>query len=317
MPLTSLEARAGDGSAELGKTPMRVDGRVPAKARAKLEQDFEAAFDRAGIAVESSKDGGDCKDPGCYAEVASSLEVEWLVSLQLSVKSRDYNVRATLHDAQGAVVAEVQESCEICGLDEVAGVMESVASRVAAEIQSATSGEAPRIRITSDPSGAKVRVDGRVVGETPYEGEVDDGTHVVGVYLPGHIAVEREMEMTSGVLSTADFELTPSTARAVNPKHRVWGGVSLGLGIAMAGAGIGLLAVRPTQYDKKCSGSDVDADGDCRFMFDMRWGGAALLGAGAIAATIGTMLLVRNKKDPESRVQALIGPTGAGVRGSF
>ena len=76
-------------------------------------------------------------------------------------------------------------------------------------------------------------------------------------------------------------------------------------------------ARQKVQYDKKCSGSDVDADGDCRYMFDMRWGGAALLAAGAIATTIGTMLLVRNKKPTEPRVQALLGPTGAGVRGSF
>ena len=86
--------------------------------------------------------------------------------------------------------------------------------------------------------------------------------------------------------------------------------------MALFGKGIGLLSVPPRPYEKKCEGENIDANGECRYLFDMHWVGASLAVIGAVATTIGVVFLIRHKK-MKLKLQAQLGWTHLGVRGQF
>jgi hypothetical protein len=84
---------------------------------------------------------------------------------------------------------------------------------------------------------------------------------------------------------------------------------------------VGLLAIddRPNETKAKCSGEDVDDDGDCKYLYDTHWAGSSLAVAGAVAATLGVAILVGSRRRAGSRstARALITPTGVMLRKQF
>jgi hypothetical protein len=64
------------------------------------------------------------------------------------------------------------------------------------------------VQITSVPSGAKVFVDDRAVGNTPYTVQMDYGSHTVRVEKPGYHSGARAIDVASASLAVP-FELAP------------------------------------------------------------------------------------------------------------
>jgi hypothetical protein len=66
----------------------------------------------------------------------------------------------------------------------------------------------------------------------------------------------------------------------------------LGLGVAMTVAGTALISVHGQPWASRCTGDDIDVEGNCRFVLKTRPVGITLaaLGAGAIAGGVGLMI---------------------------
>jgi hypothetical protein len=100
------------------------------------------------------------------------------------------------------------------------------------------------LRIRSNVGGAIVRVDGRVLGETPLRADVAAGPHEVRVEANGHVAQELTVEVPEGqevdrevtlvaVAGTADRRPPAATGGGVNVLPWAIGGagaVALGVG---------------------------------------------------------------------------------------
>src|SRR5688572_21413922 len=56
----------------------------------------------------------------------------------------------------------------------------------------------PRVSVISNPEGATVAIDDRVVGTTPYAGSVSPGAHRVDVRRTGHRPVSRDVKPGQG-----------------------------------------------------------------------------------------------------------------------
>lgn len=54
------------------------------------------------------------------------------------------------------------------------------------------------IQVASTPTGARVLVDGKIVGNTPWEATMAEGRHTVGVELAGHLRQERQITVREG-----------------------------------------------------------------------------------------------------------------------
>jgi hypothetical protein len=259
------EAAATDG--------MQFDADLPAHERSALRESFERVLPLA------------CTPPPC---VGDCTEDQPRIALSIGGASRDY----TLHWVANAPHLEapliLDSSCELCGLVEVeeqfAADLGNLCARLSASI------DAPgRVRVSTEPDGAWVRIDGRRIGQTPWAGEVAVGEHRLQVGAPGYGTQTRTLQIFEGIEQREHFELM-----AVSRKHRpAWPGwSSLGLGIALGIAGTALIAIDGQDWRGRCSGSNVDANGNCRFAYTTMPLGVALASLGAVSIASGVGVIV-------------------------
>jgi len=218
-----------------------------------------------------------CRSSRCRAAGGEGAGVAWVVVPHVEVADRDYAVTVEVWRTGAATPAAREHfECQIGGLDELAGrVADVVAKLLAAAVREAA--RPGTVALSMTPAGAVVRVDGTAVGRTPIRAKLAPGWHVVRVERPGHASVERRVEVPAGGTVVFDVSLVPVRTR---PWQRPAGGAAFG-------AGVVLLALDGRPYRRRCSGNDVDADGDCRFAYDTIAGGATLAVLGTAAATAG------------------------------
>src|SRR5690606_19682966 len=118
-----------------------------------------------------------CRTPDCAGEVARAVGADYAVTMTVGVERRDYAIALDLVDASsGRSTAHSEQRCEVCGIAEAREIVDDQATRLRTRLD-ALSVEAPTVAFESTPSGAIVRLDGKVVGETPFERPVEPGQH--------------------------------------------------------------------------------------------------------------------------------------------
>lgn len=114
------------------------------------------------------------------------------------------------------------------------------------------------LRIKTNVIGARLYVDGKLVGQAPLEKGlfVDVGQRVIEARLDGHDDVLRTIEVAKGSTQDVELQIVPKvggTAPSGNGKRILIAGVGAGLALVGIGAGIGLWAA--------ASGKTSDAGG--------------------------------------------------------
>lgn len=66
-----------------------------------------------------------------------------------------------------------------------------------------------QLHITSVPAGAAITIDGRTVGTTPWQGELEVGTYRLQASLPAHVPAEESVTLRAGQSLHRDLHLTP------------------------------------------------------------------------------------------------------------
>ncbi len=281
----------------VGVVPGRVDGAGPRAGvvAGRIEAAVADGLSRVAEAeVRELELPAGCEDAACRAEAAREGGVRWLVSASVAVEDRDYAVTVAVTDARGLVpVLRERFECQICGLDELAERTADVTAKlVAAALEQGTA--EGHVAVVTAPPGASVTVDGTMVGETPVALDLEPGRHRVRVERAGYAVVEREVVVPAG----GDLRLDVPLVRLSAPQRwqRPAGIAAVTTGAAAFAAGVVLLALDGRPYRLRCSGSDVDADGDCRFNYDTIAGGATLAVLGTAAVTAGIFWLVASRK---------------------
>lgn len=98
------------------------------------------------------------------------------------------------------------------------------------------------LRVDGDPRGAWLIVDGRAVGQLPYEGELEPGPRVIEVRADGYAGQKRRLAVEAGQTYPLDVALTPlppPEAAAPTPWYGHWW-VWAGAAVVVAG---GLTAI--------------------------------------------------------------------------
>jgi hypothetical protein len=163
-----------------------------------------------------------------------------------------------------------------------------------------------RIRLTSTPPGATVRVSGREVGKTPMVAKAQSaGVQTVEIELGGYFVEERQLEVrdfTEARLDVTLIERAEVTSRAeARDRQQLLGAVSAaGAAAALLGA-VALFATMPTRdeldgrYDDSLAASDRDGavrtrdalEADVEKRNLMAGSGLVLLGVGVVAGAFG------------------------------
>lgn len=322
-PWTLAEAQAAreteaEPERRLAALPLRVAGQADEATRKAWTEGLRRGLSRGSFGVVEQADvdaigDASCDRQGCWDRIRSTGATHF-VRTAVELKNRDVAVALDLVDAKsGKVLVSTGDTCEICGVEEVVNLLDSQGALLQTRLAAMGKGS-PVLVIATDPPGALVSIDGEVVGTTPLERAVLEGAHKVRVSLNGYVAEERSLTLVPGVREQValDLQRTPG-----NPKTRVLGAVALGGGVALLGGGIALLALDDVEYKPRCEGINIDADGDCRYLYNTAWGGAAMAISGAVLVTLGIVALVRNRGPVRPAKQARVLPTGLGLQARF
>jgi hypothetical protein len=225
---------------------------------------------------------------GCSEEVTT-------VGLALDGSERNYTLHWVATDPRLDDPMVVDTTCELCSLVELEQQFAVDLTRVCSQIDALDTGPGQLI-LSSDPQRARVRIDGQKAGRTPWSGELNAGQHTIELRAFGHRPQRHSVAILGNVDTRKHYQLSSSFARRGRPDWPGW--TSLGLGIAMAVAGTALISVHGKPWTGRCTGDDIDVEGNCRFVLKTRPLGIALttLGAGAIAGGVGLMIWAQ--RDP-------------------
>lgn len=240
-------------------------------------------FSSTAVSQKLSADGRrlvNCRDGGCYPELARVLRVNYLVAARVSESSKNYEiVLEIINGRTGGVIGTNRERCEICGVDEAGEKMALAASALRARLEALVTAPA-RFIIRSRPAGVAISVDGAPAGRTPIDRELAGGAHKLELAVSGYDRLDRTVTVVAGVDETIDLELVPIPMKF---PFRKAGWAALVVGIAAVAAGIWAVTVDGDQV--ACA--VPDQRGHCPTVRSTRALGGLLLGAGAATATLG------------------------------
>ena len=322
--LLAAPATAQDRSVAV--LPLNADEGVPLAMAQEIQRAIDVevtgglASAKRSSAVEASLSG--CADTTCFVEAAAELGVTDLVVTQVRSDGRDLTIEVRLiAGADGSVLATAREVCEVCGLSETRELAAQVAVAVRRKFESVTT--PATLFIESDPSDAVVIIDGKVVGATPLEIEVDIGERKIELRKDGYVVVNKQVEFVDGVRESLSLPLVllpelPSEDAAALPSSRKrraigWSLFASGLGGLVAGTT--LIAFDHQPIESQCSGENIDAMGECRYRYRSFEAGLALAVVGIALNVTGAVLLARPAK--KRRVSLAPTATGAVLSGQF
>ncbi len=314
--------------------PVAIEGdELPEADRAQLNERLVEGLRRSNVDLvtpseveQASPGAASCRDAACYTAIASATGATHVVRAVVQAQDRDYEVEVFLVDGRdGAQVAASADRCRICGVAEVADLLDAAAATLRTKLDNLAQGPATLV-VASNPVGARVNIDGELKGTTPFNAPVLAGKHVLRISLEGYITVEREVTFVEGIEETQSFELEKVPSRL---PPRPWGWVSLGIGIAGLGAAAAFTVLDDRPYRVGGACSEPDRAGECPRLWDTDWiiFGTAVAGAGL--ATLGVAILLNSaKRGKKSSVEAGkpsagrrphfgIGPGSVGLRGRF
>lgn len=324
-PAPASRPAAPASDSRLAVLPIALSGSEDEAAGASLFDHLNKGLARGAFTVVPPADvekhaAGGCSEPRCLEALRTQAGATFALRSVVTVDDRDYVVRLELLATRdGAVLASSEERCDLCGLAEVGALVEAQGALLRRSLEDLIQGP-PRLVLTSKPAGALVFVDDKLVGTTPFEQNLLEGTHVIRLTLANHVTAEQRVELVAGVRETLDVQLRPEPKIA---RFRATGWAGLLVGLPVAAAGVSLLALDGRQFRGRCGPGDVDANSNCRYVFDTDWGGAFALAAGAALVTAGVMLLLRTRDRSQARgpargrPRALLGPTGVTIVGRF
>lgn len=310
-------ASAGEAprTTRVAVAPLGVEGSLEAHWRDLLGEQLREGLSRADWTLVTSTTR--CADQSCRARVASELHARYLVEANVVVQEQTYRIELRLVDGDtGAVSISGRETCQVCGVAEVGEVLADQAAALASKLAQAERQPAS-VRVLSRPAGARVLLDGAQVGQTPVEVQTPPGPHVIRVEREGYTPREVDLESRSGFRDRLDLDLSPDPRTQKARWFTPWGITLTVVGSAALVSGVTLLALHGQEYTPRCSGSDQDSMGDCRFRYDTRTGGIVATALGGVTLGTGIGLLVGARKH-RGRLRpsvALRGPIGPGRLG--
>src|SRR5260221_1921345 len=160
----------------------------------------------------------------------------------------------------------------------------------------------PRLTISSNPDGARIAIDGAVVGTTPWTGALSAGAHHVALVRSGCRAVHRDITLTERQRAAVSVELTLHPAPIATAPTRSSSGVlqrvkvptwiAFGVGVGVLGTAVGFeVASESAQDGARRAVTQVAHQGYYQSAERDRDMARALAGVGAAAVVTGGVLL--------------------------
>ena len=231
-----------------------------------------------------------CLDKGdCPEQLLSDGQVSYVLSLHVESEAAgdggSYHLRGVLLDARTRDISARSESQ--CGPCDAAALSAKAGALSAKMLQETAARPRGRVVVTSTPDGAKVLLDGRWLGTTPFQQEAFAGPRNLEIRRDGYLPHKETIQVESNEAATvqATLQLAPNTPLARPLWRIVSGSVLIGGGILLVGFGTSALLANGQCQD---GSSNFDT---CTPYYSTAPVGGGLLGGGAALAIAGIIML--------------------------
>jgi hypothetical protein len=129
-----------------------------------------------------------CYDENCQIELGRELAAQAVVSSQVMRLGERCQLTAMLYDLQKAATGKAGVAEAPCGAADLLKAVREVAKTLCEALPAASRSQATSLTVQTEPDGAKVIVDGQVVGLAPLTLPVTPGRHEVRASLAKHLA---------------------------------------------------------------------------------------------------------------------------------
>jgi PEGA domain len=311
-------AQAGTVSVVTGGDPALKDSVTKSAQDALTASGFDAVSGVADVSIAGRFT--DCylaSDIPCgqavfakYGRTDAMLFVMVEVKPNPSDNTRDISLDGWFFE-KGKEAKSVRRFCQRCRTQTMAAATSDLVNAIGAT----SAADSGRLRISSEPDGARIMVDGQPVGVTPMEYQVPSGNHQVTVDKAGFVTQSETVEVKRSDLASVRIVLvadgTATIGNRVKPDGAVPGGkksnvvaysLLIGGGVAIvAGVSMLLLDQSPTGPDGK----------QRETYFEGTLPGSLLIGAGAVSAGIGTYLWLRSGRSANAKPTVSLAPGSA------
>jgi hypothetical protein len=282
---------------------------APSSSAAELERDARKAYEQRQFAV-AARGFEAANRAAPHAELRYNAALSWELAGDPARAADGYEAAL----AAGGLGAEQAEQARkrLAKLDQGLGVL-----------------------VVEGPPGAALRVDGELAGALPARVHAAPGDHDLAVTLPGGEAVAQRAKVaagetrkvtfpaSSGAPTAAPSAATPEPSQAAAPSAakisaaRTAGWITLGAGVALAGAAIGLGAATLSARDDFVKGGDHDASLHDRAITLRALTNAAWVGAGVAAVAGGAVLFFAYRTPGPASASVHLSPGSAALRIRF
>ncbi|WP_428268106.1 PEGA domain-containing protein [Haliangium sp.] len=238
----------------------------------------------------------DCIAADCLSALPARLGTNHFVRLRVEVSETIYDYELLLLTAEGdsgGIKERGTGSCPVCTADELVAEVKGTAETLLAVFRPLP------IELITEPSGAQLEIDGRVVGTGPITAALAPGFHQVRAQLDGYLPAEERIEVLPDAGEPQRFTFSLVTAPGGDDGG---GGSSLGvLKWPLAGASVAALATGAAYLlidgDITCSSGPVE---ECATIYDTATLGYAALGAGVVLGAAAGYLFWRDAGTDEA-----------------
>lgn len=225
----------------------------------------------------------------CHEPLFQDGQVSYVVSLHSDNDAPEAAtscvLRAALFDVRTRdVSARAEATCAPCDPATLAAQSHSLTVKLLQATATRPRGSAS---VTSSPKGAKVLVDDRWLGMTPFQQEVFAGSRILEIQRDRYLSQKQTLQVEPNQTSTVQVQLQRDPAAVLaRPLWRiVTGSTLIGGGILMAGFGAAALSVNGECQD---GFNNIDT---CSPYYSTSSIGGGLVGGGAALAIAGTIML--------------------------
>lgn len=297
----------------------RLGNAVAAAARERGHEVLSPA--EAATAIDARTPGCiSSRRPSCWASACRAMGQEIVVSGRVARDPRTGELSITLEaiDTESVrAVAEASHRAVGASPEELDALARAVTSTLLDALPAPR--RRARLSVTSDPSGAAITINSRLVGECPWSGEVTEGPTTVLVELEGHVPQSRTFSLQADEVQEVHVSLAVDVGAGGGRRrgpHHLDGLDAVLLGTAgvgiLGGTAVVIASIAPAD---ECVG-EPDPSGECPRVRQAGnlWPWAGVIGVGIAAGIlvgvryiIGDALPVQPMVDAEARTLGIAG----------
>lgn len=289
--LASSIAQAQEPRDRIAIVELTIEGDAPPELRTALEKSLAGGLFAAGWEVvpraevnERLRDAPElmgCLSTTCLERMSELVGARRFVRARVEAEGASYAIELSLlgPDATGGgVLIRKEATCPVCTVAEANDAI----SKLASELKEEAPSDVPLV-VKTNPSGARLELDGQGIGESPWHGSVTAGPHQLRARKPGY----RTATLDLTVADPAP-EVTIDLEREASSRWGVWKWVAIGGGVAVAATGVALIVI-----DDTCAG-DPPMGEECPQLWDTMLSGVTLTVIGTAAAGAGVWMVLND-----------------------